>query len=225
MRVLFTFMGSSNNIANQGQSTQRRPDLSEVRRRPTQERSRKRFEAIVQAASTLIATRGLESITMTDIAHEADMESTAVYRYFPNKGAIVRELAIRTFEVDEAITSGFTTTDQTDPEALLRAGIQAYCKAHLHNPLDQQIKAAVHADAELSALDLEDSRWHAAGIAAALAQLTKSPHIEELTRRALLLVELMDGAVRLASRVEPNEVDAIIEEFTATTVWMMLRPT
>ena len=66
---------------------------SAVRRRPTQARSQARFDQILAAAAALIGERGVEPVTLTDIAEQADMALTAVYRYVPNKQSVVRELA------------------------------------------------------------------------------------------------------------------------------------
>lgn len=198
-------------------------DFQHLRRRPAQARSQKRFDQVLDAASALIAERGLEPISMTDIADEAGMALTALYRYFPNKRAIVRELALMTLEADSQMNAEMAGDASMSPAERIEEGIRVYC-SHLNDPMRLQIRAAIHADAELSDLDLDDSRRNAAVIAAAIDYDGLGIGRLELERRALLLVELFDGVARLASRVDQDEADVAIATFAAMASWMMLRP-
>ena len=199
------------------------PGTDTVRRRPRQERSRQLFEAIVASTRSLIAERGLGPITMTDIANEAGVAITAVYRYFPNKQAIVRELALRIFETDAELAAVLGAGDRNaPPEQLIARDMEAYCRFHLGDSVRLQVRAAIQADAELSELDLADSRAHAAIVAdrLELAGVAGSRHV--LERRALLLVETVGSVVRLVNRVDPGEVDEIVAEFVRTACCLLL---
>ena len=199
------------------------PDFHTVRRRPRQERSRQLFEAIVASTRALIAKRGLAPITMTDIAAEAGVSVTAVYRYFPNKQAVVRELALRIFETDAAIAEAFGAGDRdAPPEVLIARDMETYCRFHLEDAVRLQIRAAIQADAELSELDLIDSRSHAAIVADRLELAGVVEPREVLERRALLLVEMVGSVIRLAHRVEPDEADDIVAEFVRTASCLLL---
>jgi AcrR family transcriptional regulator len=198
-------------------------DSPHVRRRPSQARSQKRFDQVLEAASTLIAARGLEPVSMTDIAEEAGMALTALYRYFPNKRAIIRELALMTLEADAEMNAEMASDTSVSVEERIKAGVLTYCR-HLNDPMRLQIRAAIHADSELSDLDLSDSRRNAATIAAAVDHDGLGIGRLELERRALLLVELFDGVVRLASRVDEAEAEVALHTFAEMATWMMLRP-
>ncbi len=70
-------------------------DIDETGRRvPRQERAARRVDALLDAAGEVIAERGFEAATMTEIAARAGASIGAVYQYFPNKDALV--LALRT---------------------------------------------------------------------------------------------------------------------------------
>lgn len=194
-----------------------------ARRRPTQARSRERFEQVLDAAGALIAERGLGPITMTDIADRAGMALTAVYRYFPSKQSVVRELALRTFDTDAELTRGFARDPALPLGDWVVQAIETYCRRHLPDRLRLQVRAAIQADAELSALDLQDSHRNAAVIADALAQAGVEAPPEHLRRRALVFVELVDALIRLAARVGPDEAEALIAEFARTVRDMLLR--
>jgi AcrR family transcriptional regulator len=189
-----------------------------VRRRPAQARSQARFDRILAAAAALIGERGIEPVTMTDIAERAGMALTAVYRYFPNKRSVVRELALQTFAYDtDTLIAGSAEFDGT-PEELIAYGVEEFWRRHIAEPFRLQLRTAIHADTELSALDLAESRRNAHTIAELIARVTGRNDLEILEREALLVVELIDSLMRLLSRVEPDEAEAIVEEFTAMVV-------
>ena len=80
-----------------------RPAL-EPRRQPVQDRSRRRFDAMVDAASTIIVERGFEALTTEAIAEEAGVAIGSVYQFFPNKHAVANAVALRSFEgLDEVL--------------------------------------------------------------------------------------------------------------------------
>ena len=68
---------------------------SKLRRVPTQERSRRRLTAIVDAAAEIFAESGYEAATMEAIAKRADTSIGSVYQFFPNKLAVFRAMAQR----------------------------------------------------------------------------------------------------------------------------------
>lgn len=65
------------------------------RRRPTQERSQRRLESIVEAAAEAFAAHGFPDTTMEGIAARAGTSIGSLYQFFPNKNAVFREVAQR----------------------------------------------------------------------------------------------------------------------------------
>ena len=68
------------------------PDLA-VRRRPVQERGRKRFELILTSARSKLAEVGLDGFTLESVANAAGVPIGSVYQFFPNKHALIAELS------------------------------------------------------------------------------------------------------------------------------------
>jgi AcrR family transcriptional regulator len=195
-----------------------------VRRRPAQARSQARFDQILAAAAELIGERGIEPVTMTDIAERAGMALTAVYRYFPNKQAVVRELALQTFAHDTDTMFAMDPGLDRTPDELIAAGVDEFRRRHVAEPFRLQLRAAIHADAELSALDLAESRRNARTIAELVAGATGRTDQVALERQALLVVELIDSLMRLVTRVEPDEADALVAEFAAMATRALAPP-
>ncbi|WNO53865.1 TetR/AcrR family transcriptional regulator [Stakelama saccharophila] len=64
-------------------------------REPRQERSRRTFEALLDAAGVLLGEVGIERISTNLICERANVTPPAFYRYFDDKYAIVQALAER----------------------------------------------------------------------------------------------------------------------------------
>lgn len=63
--------------------------------RPLQDRSRATFELILVVAGDLVAELGFERLTTNRICEAAGLTPPALYRYFPNKYAVLAELGRR----------------------------------------------------------------------------------------------------------------------------------
>jgi AcrR family transcriptional regulator len=62
---------------------------------PRTERKRlERERRIVDAAKRIVADEGFEALTMQRLADDLDLAVSATYRYFPSKGALVRQLQV-----------------------------------------------------------------------------------------------------------------------------------
>lgn len=71
---------------------------------PSQSRARNTVEAILSTAGQLLAEVGFERLTTNLVCERAGMTPPALYRYFPNKYAILSELSRRLMDAqDEAV--------------------------------------------------------------------------------------------------------------------------
>jgi AcrR family transcriptional regulator len=69
--------------------------LLKPRRKPRQDRSRQTVQAILEAAAQVFERHGYAAGTTNRIAERAGVSIGSLYQYFPNKDAIVMELARR----------------------------------------------------------------------------------------------------------------------------------
>jgi AcrR family transcriptional regulator len=74
-------------------SVKSKPSGPPPRRQPTQERSQRRYDAIVEAAAQSFATFGFDATTMEGIAARADTSIGSLYQFFPNKHALFHAVA------------------------------------------------------------------------------------------------------------------------------------
>lgn len=67
-------------------------------RAPAQERSQRRFDAILDAMQALLETARIENISFSDIAKQAGLPKAAVHYLFPNIAAVRVELSRRNYQ-------------------------------------------------------------------------------------------------------------------------------
>ena len=184
----------------------------ESRKEPGQDRSRATLQSIMQASAKLIASNGLDATSMTQIANVAGLSKASLYRYFPNKQALLLAHAKGSFKTHrEEMQAVMQLGD--NPEQMLRDGIAHYCDEHCNNPFLLNLRAAIHADPVLSELDLKDSRENAALLAEFLRQHFPQIDIAVIDTRSLLAMELIDSLARLVARVPVTEKNKLISEF------------
>jgi len=68
---------------------------------PIQLRSRQTFERVLAASGALLAEVGFEQFSTNLVCKRANVTPPALYRYFPNKYALLRELARRLMEIQD----------------------------------------------------------------------------------------------------------------------------
>jgi AcrR family transcriptional regulator len=163
----------------------------------------------------LIAEQGIDPPTMTEIAARAGMGLTALYRYYPNKQAIVRDLAEHLLDSDRRTLIGPTaeSTEPTTLDRLVRDSITAYWHLHRDEPFRLALRAAIYADAELSRLDLDDTRANAALLAGRFGSLAGVTRLDELERRLVMVLSLVDGLLHTAAQVDAAEAEQLVADF------------
>ena len=60
---------------------------------PSQERSQKRVQSILEAAKILLIEEGYEEMSIQKLSRKAKITAPSIYRYFPNKRAIIATFA------------------------------------------------------------------------------------------------------------------------------------
>ncbi|MCA9912956.1 MAG: TetR/AcrR family transcriptional regulator, partial [Anaerolineae bacterium] len=74
-----------------------------TRRMPQQERSRRRYQHILDTAAKLFAEEGIASVTTNHIAAAAEVSIGSLYQFFPNKEALLEALTERYIEQMAAV--------------------------------------------------------------------------------------------------------------------------
>ncbi len=90
-----------------------------VRHEPVQARAAQRIEALLDAAAAVVVEHGIEHLTTALVAERAGASIGTVYRYFPDRVAVLVALAERNFErMHLAVGRVLAATHETWPEVL-----------------------------------------------------------------------------------------------------------
>ncbi len=190
-------------------------DLSHLRA-PTQKRSMKRVNLILEAARVLIAKHGSAGLKIQDIAKEAGVTAGSMYQYFPNKAAIIQALGQRYLdETAGMIEASLAPPPKNAQEFLTRVdGIfDAYYQLHVADPVIQDIWMGTHADKTLQAIDDADTLRNAEAIYTCCAPLFVVGREREIKTAILLCLKCANTALRVALDQSPDDAEMTVSSF------------
>ncbi len=188
---------------------------TDLLRVPQQERSRRKFNAILDAALKLIHQKGYEAVSVREIARECGQPIASVYQYFPNKLSIVRQLWERYTGTLAAFLSEEFLLVIADPgaETLRRVTgsiVDHMAAYHEQNPEFLDIWRCVDSSPELRALNRQDTLEVAGAIADVVCQVDPDADPETVFHRAIVACETANHTVQLAQELpEPMRAGVI----------------
>lgn len=178
-----------------------------LRTRPTQARAQKTFDAILAAAADLLIELGWDGFNTNLLAERAGCRVATLYRYFPDKLAVVSTLA-------ESVVSQWDAAFAEIAEALEDSGdlrevwpdfSRRFVAILRTNPSALAVRKAMHAVPELRAIDQEDNKRLAGHLAAMLRAKLPDLPAEKSLSIALVLIESQVAVTDLAMA----ETDAV----------------
>ncbi|GLQ55525.1 TetR family transcriptional regulator [Devosia nitrariae] len=188
---------------------------SQPRKMPTQQRSRERVERILAVATDLIAERGSDAVRMSDIAEGAGVSIGSLYQYFPDKSAVIRTLAERSNEMALACVERIMGQVQDLPglAQALQQVVDEYYGMFQDYPVTRDIWFATQADKALRNIDAEDTAAHVAQFEGVMLRIGVPAGKTEVKSYALLAMNLLAAAVRMAIVLPADEAARVLEGF------------
>lgn len=188
---------------------------ADMRRRPQQARSRQKVDAILEAATALIGEKGIDAVSMRDIARATDMSLSVIYQYFPNKSAILEQLFAVFATGTRAHTAAVAATIAGPADFIdaIEGLLLDYYEALRRQPAKADVINAVIADKKLAHLDVEDSRWHAATLCDSIEDAVRPARREELRRLVFMLNHLIGGLMQLLLNVDDAEARRMLDDY------------
>ncbi|KAA1174988.1 TetR/AcrR family transcriptional regulator [Marinobacter salinexigens] len=180
------------------------------RRRPVQARSRERVNVILAHAAAIFQEHGVDATSMSAIARGSDMSLASLYRYFPNKAAIVHAVAEQHVEKME------TALRERLPELGLNEAVDVlldqFYEFYRTEPAYSAIWSGIEAMPELRELDLRELYSNARDLDAKLKQ--ECPHIPGDRRwtASVLLPRSAGTILRLAATLPEDEGRRMVDE-------------
>src|SRR5258708_12006795 len=122
---------------------------------PTQQRSRERFERILECAAEIMAEKGSEGFRMSDIVERTGVAFGSLYQYFPDKTAIIGTLAERYNAVGrDCVRRDLATVKSArDLHPALCRIVDSYYQMFNDEPVMRDIRQATPADRPLQNLN------------------------------------------------------------------------
>lgn len=180
------------------------------RRRPVQARSRERVTNILSHAADIFHEVGVDATSMSAIARQSDMSLASLYRYFPNKAAIVKAIAERHVDqMEAALRERLETLDLNDAVDVL---IDLFYEFYRTEPAYSAIWSGVESMPELRELDLRELYSHARDLDNRLRDVC--PRIPEDRRwtASLMLPRSAGTILRLAATLPEDQARSMVTE-------------
>lgn len=187
-------------------------EILEPRRRPTQERSQKKFDQLLAVSRELLLEVGFESFTCEEVAHRAGLPIGTLYQFFQNKYVIVCELdrvdAIAVRQELEAFAGAIPSLDW--PKFLDRL-VDHMARLWANDPSRRAVWHAVQSTPATRATAAVIERDFAAEVALVLAPLTPGMARERRKVIAEVVVYVVYSMLNFSIRDGQSHDEAVIE--------------
>jgi len=195
--------------------TAARRKATEPRRRPKQERSRERIDAILSTTMRLIGEKGIDAVTMKEVGALAGGPIATVYHYFPSKSAILAMLYERFSEESRARFGAILAEigGLDDVTGAADRMLDDYYGRVAADPAIQDLQNAIQADKALQHLDIAETRHQAKMFCDHVGPMLQAEQREAFGRVVFLIFQLAGGVVRLALTQDKEEGQRTIEDY------------
>lgn len=161
------------------------------RTQPKQQRAKQTVELILKTATELIEEVGFEAFTTTLLAQRAKILIRNIYRYFPNKLAIISALAERISAKQAEFIDNFSAV--ANPEIqwreALTSTVNSFVSAALAEPAMLTIRDAMHGSPELKAIDEQSADDMTQSLAAAIKHRLPDFPDEKLHQISMMILD------------------------------------
>lgn len=192
------------------------------RRRPSQERSRRRFDDILRAARALLVEVGFEAFTSEQVALRAGVPIGSLYQFFGNKYAIICELdRLDTVNVQDELAKFAAEIPSLDWAQLLEKLLDHLAALWRTDPSRRAVWLAMQATPPTRAIAAEHERSLAADVTRLLAPLTPGSKIEHRQTIAEVLIHVTYSMLNFSIRDGQSHPDAVVQLKTLVTGYLM----
>lgn len=165
-------------------------DLS-LRHRPVLERGRRRFELILRSGREVLLRDGVDALSCVDVADHAGIPVGSVYQFFPNKYALVAELAEEdTVALESSLDRYGTNFPAEDWQRAVDGLIDHLASEWRDDPSRRAVWLAMQSTGPTRARAAQHSRRVTAHVAALLEPLTVGMSTTRRTTVAEVVVEM-----------------------------------
>ena len=185
-----------------------------LRRTPVQERSAVRVQRMLDSAAALLDEVGYEATTTSLIASRAGVSVGSLYQFFPDRRAVLRSLALRSFErfstvLRERVAASPLRTWHDAVDVV----VDVYVDFSRSEPAAQVLSFGGPVDRHMLDPDDDNNAVVAGALGEVLQSVLPDLRLDEPTRLALrVAVEAGDRVLDLAFRRDPAGDPEIVAE-------------
>ncbi len=206
-------------------------NVPKPRRRPQQARSQEIVKAIEEASARILAREGAAALTTNRIAEVAGVNIASVYRYFPNKDAILAELYERQLALEgatlDALHARAAEIDALPLEGTLRLLVDVYVEhrlrlLHLHEEFYRRHQEAFDlADRSSERYAHSWQKQSAVWLGGVLAARAGELRVGDVGRASFVVFSALRGVIDAAVKQRPG--DLAMGEFRDDVVRLLER--
>ena len=187
-------------------------EILEPRRRPTQERSHKKFDHLLEVARELLLEVGFESFTCEEVAHRAGLPIGTLYQFFQNKYVMVCELdRVDAVAVRLELEQFAQEIPSLDWLKFLDRLIDHVAALWVSDPSRRAVWHAVQSTPATRATAAVTERELAAEVAYVLGPLTPGTPRERRTIMAEVILHVAYSMLNFSIRDGQNHAEAVVE--------------
>jgi AcrR family transcriptional regulator len=185
------------------------PGSYALRRVPTQDRASAQVERILDAACLEVTERGYDAASTSSIARRARIAVGSVYRYFPDKRALMQAVERRNqARYGEAVRRRLATV--RDWRQAVDVTMDTFRQMHGTDPGFRAVALSGLGDPDLEARPGEFDDQHAVEFAALLTERFGAHDSEAFRQAVSLVITMGESVAHLADRLAPPADAAVL---------------
>ncbi|MBW8815004.1 MAG: TetR family transcriptional regulator [Caulobacterales bacterium] len=179
------------------------------------------MERLLQVSAELLEEVGVNGFNTNLLAQRAGVAVRAIYRYFPNKWAILVAMAERASALERTWIGDLRSQGDGDWRADVDRAIDGYYEAARRHRGYAALRAASQASPELRAVDDRSSRELQMDLAAGLRELGVTVDDLRLQVLCLSIIETANRLLDIALQSEPQTADLLVAELKRMLVGLL----
>ncbi|AWZ02048.1 MAG: TetR/AcrR family transcriptional regulator [Rhodobiaceae bacterium] len=199
----------------------------EPKNKPRQKRAIETYERVLDVAARLLEDEGVERISTNLIAEKADVTPPTLYRYFPNKYAVLRALGDRLMQEQNEVFERFLTDAGDSIEAQIDGtyeNLMETLRVTEQHPGGLSIMRALRAVPTLQQVRLASHHQVTDEWVEHLSTLLPNIPKPELWIKARLTVDIGYAAIEMAMEEQELASETVLREATTaiTAYWQQI---
>ena len=180
-----------------------------LRRVPTQDRASAQVERILDAACLEVTERGYDAASTSSIAKRAEIAVGSVYRYFPDKRALMQAVERRNqARYGDAVGARLATVP--DWRQAVDVAVETFREMHRTDPGFRAVALSGLGDPDLETRPGEFDDQHAAEFRALLTGRFGARDSDGFRQAVSLVITMGEAVAHLTDRLEPPADDQVL---------------